>query len=379
MELEDILGKIIIFGARSIALGVSCALRILFPQKEILGFMVSSEVGNPKNLDGLSVMEIRKWAEKYILENDAGGHGKSDITVLIGTPENAHTEIISLLEKYGFSHYVCIGWELEEKLMEQYFTKIGRFFPMQRLQDYGQKADYMPGKDRICVFQVKNHMDCELRKPYRMWEWVHTLQAGAADTGLRIAQYADDIGENISKKNKNYCELTALYWMWKNLLETERMPYEYCGLFQYRRLLNIGDGDILRMHENQVDVVLPFPTVHEPDIREHHKRYIKEEDWMAMLEALKELQPADATAFRKLSVQPYLYNYNILIARREVLRDYCAWLFPILERIEEISSPRGSQRADRYIGYLGENLLTLYFMHRAGQLKIVHTGRKMLV
>lgn len=33
-------------------------------------------------------------------------------------------------------------------------------------------------------------------------------------------------------------------------------------------------------------------------------------------------------------------------------------LFPILERTEQLSIPRGWERCDRYIGYLGENLMT---------------------
>ena len=39
----------------------------------------------------------------------------------------------------------------------------------------------------------------------------------------------DNTGDNISKKNKNYCELTALYWAWKNL------DNKYIGLCHYRR------------------------------------------------------------------------------------------------------------------------------------------------
>ena len=81
----------------------------------------------------------------------------------------------------------------------------------------------------------------------------------------------------------------------------------------------------------------------------------------------------------EIMAQPYFYNYNMFIARREVFSDFCGWLFPILERIEELSVPAGRQRADRYIGYLGENLTTLYFMYHKNHRKIAHVGRLMLV
>lgn len=48
----------------------------------------------------------------------------------------------------------------------------------------------------------------------------------------------------------------------------------------------------------------------------------------------------------------YLYNYNLTLAKKSVLCEYCEWLFPILFRIEELSIPKGSLKNDHYIGYI---------------------------
>lgn len=141
----------------------------------------------------------------------------------------------------------------------------------------------------------------------------------------------------------------------------------------------LKEDDLLRLVDNDVDAVLPYPLPYEPDIHAHHERYIKEADWDALLQALEELQPEYAEAFPSILGQQYLYNYNVALAKKSVLRDYCAWLFPILERTEELSVPRGCERSDRYIGYMGETLETLYFMKNADRLTIAHTGCRLLV
>ena len=124
--------------------------------------------------------------------------------------------------------------------------------------------------------------------------------------------------------------------------------------------------------------MLPYPMSYEPDIEKHHKRYIKDRDWDALLQALKELSPEYAAVFPDILAQPYLYNYNIMIAKKEVLAAYCRWLFPILERVEELSIPKGRDRNDRYIGYMGETLATLYFMANRNRMNIVHAGCRFL-
>ncbi len=229
------------------------------------------------------------------------------------------------------------------------------------------------------VYMAKFYRDRQLSGTYDFPEWLTPIQVGAALTDARVADILDCTGENISYKNVNYCELTALYWIWKNrLLGAETNREKYYGLFHYRRILDINEEDIRRMADKNVDVLLPFPTIHEPDIREHHQRYVKESDWDAMLQALKEIEPKYYEAYDTIFSQQYLYNYNILVAKAEILVKYCEWLFPILERAEELSVPKGNERADRYIGYLGENLLTLYFLYHSKNYKIAHTGRIML-
>lgn len=232
---------------------------------------------------------------------------------------------------------------------------------------------------KIQVYMAKFDKDKPLKNPQVLPEWLIPIQVGAALTQEKVADVSDDIGDNISSKNANYCELTALYWIWKNCLpEKDEGIDRYFGLFHYRRWLDIENADLRRIFDGNIDVVLPFPTMHEPDIRTHHARYVKEADWAAMLQALGELAPEYYAAYEKIFSQEYLYNYNILIAKEDVFRRYCEWLFPILARVEELSLPKGSERADRYIGYLGENLLTLYFMYHREELNMVCTGRKML-
>lgn len=230
----------------------------------------------------------------------------------------------------------------------------------------------------IEVYMAKFYRDKPLKNQQLLPEWLIPIQVGAAGTQERVADVLDSSGNNISSKNANYCELTALYWIWKNRLpEKDEGNGKYFGLFHYRRWLDIVNADLERISGSDIDVVLPFPTVHEPDIRMHHTRYVKETDWAAMLQALGELAPEYYAAYENIFSQEYLYNYNIFVAKADVFRGYCEWLFPILERIEELSLPKGSERADRYIGYLGENLLTLYFMYHR-ELNMVCTGRIML-
>lgn len=345
--------EIAIFGARMVAMSIYHAIKELYPQCRVTAFLVTEREENQSSVDGIPVIALDDFERR-------------DIKILIGAQEMYHDEITAALEEKGFRDYVRMDGETEAGLMEQYYTKTFGAVFLHTLKKGSKKAD-------AAVYVSRFHRDRILKNQCKMEEWMHPIQSGAALADCAICDEQDNRGENISAKNANYSELTSMYWIGKH------GSAEYLGLFHYRRILDLTEEDLYRLSENDVDVVMAYPAVYYPNILAHHSYYIKEGDWRAMKQALKELEPEYAAAMPEIFEEKFFYNHNILIAKKEVFRAYCRWLFPILERTEELSEPKGRDRGDRYIGYLGENLTTLYFMYHKKDLNIVYTGRRMLV
>ena len=354
-----------VYGAQSIAVSLSRAWKSL-SGKSIEFFIVTNNKGNPPILDSKPVLEVQKLATRFS-EIERG-----NIEIYIATPENVQPEIEAILEENGFFHHHRVSSEVYARIMELYYAG-EKHFPLLHPLPMGSRKSF------VRCFVALSEMDKPLRSHAPYEEWMEPIQVGATLGKCIIAAIRDDSGENISHKNRNYSELTALYWIWKNHLLGEDGGHMYYGLMQYRRRLMISTDDLMRLEANEMDVVLPYPMMYEPDISAHPKRYLKDSDWQVLLTALRELQPVYAEAFSEVLAQPYFYNYNIILARKPVLADYCSWLFPVLERVEELSVPKGADRADRYIGYIGEVLETLYFMYHRDDLHIVHTGCRFVV
>lgn len=106
--------KIVIFGAKSIALGVCCAVRELYENCTVDAFLVSSKAGNPERLAGLPVLASADYEDK-------------DTYILIATPESIQEEIVKMLESQGFHNRICIDSRKEAELMERYYEKTGMF------------------------------------------------------------------------------------------------------------------------------------------------------------------------------------------------------------------------------------------------------------
>ena len=151
------------------------------------------------------------------------------------------------------------------------------------------------------------------------------IQVGAA-LHPALGYVPDNTGDNISAKNPNYCELTALYWTWKNL------DCEYIGLCHYRRYFGhtIHSKDVEKKkgaiftkvdYENllkKYDVILPkkrnyyIETVRSQYEHAHFKKDLDETE-----KIIAEKYPGYSDAFTKVMNQRKLHilSYDTYEAR----------------------------------------------------------------
>lgn len=214
-------------------------------------------------------------------------------------------------------------------------------------------------------------------KPYPMpeGELYLPVQAGAA-CHERLSYQGDDAGENISEKNGVYCELTALYWAWKNL------DAEAVGLCHYRRYFQepgektpVREETLCRLI-NETPIILPkkrnyYIETGESQFVHAHGR----ESLDALRGTLKELYPAYLPAFDQSMAKTAGHRFNMLVMRKEQLDAYCQWLFDILFETEK----RLGTPAPRMMGYLAERLLDAWILTERmpyRELRVYHTEKE---
>ncbi len=396
-----------IYGAGIVAASAYTAIEALYGRAPLF-FLVSdpepnaAEENNKRNtldgesnINGIPVKGLSEWKAQLQRQNNVSDFelkNRLPERYLVATPELHHSAIVETLHALQIedSRILLLTNELENELMEAYYGGVlGHNTVPAMLSRFCAGADgygvigcehNSDGTERdslltsaVHVYQAKSHMDKPLLNHFTTPSYIHPIQVGADLTEQIIAGLQDNSGENISAKNRNYCELTATYYAWKH------SSASYKGICHYRRLFNISDEQMQRLLqcEGEWDVILPYPTVHYPDISLQHTRYCTEKDWSAMLQALDELEPGYLEAYEKgiLGKEHSFYNFNMLIAKTAVFDDYCHFLFRILERTEELTTPRGWERADRFAGYLGENLTTIYFLKNREKWKILYAGK----
>ena len=196
-----------------------------------------------------------------------------------------------------------------------------------------------------------------------------------------IGYTRDDDGDNISDRNKNYCELTGLYWAWKNTKS------DYLGLVHYRRYFMAKSGmksfvaknkwdcvldrtamekyiDKLNKKQIQSFVLLPqkrnyfIETNYSQYVHAHHK-----EDLDLTREIILEKYPDYIPAYEQVMKSTKGHRFNMFIMDRKSADAYCEWVFSILFELEKrLDISNYSDNDKRVYGFVSERLLDVWIV-----------------
>lgn len=178
----------------------------------------------------------------------------------------------------------------------------------------------------------------------------------------------DDTGDNISLKNKNFCELTALYWAWKNDTIADIM-----GLCHYRRFLSknrFSNSDKHFLDENDISNSLASCDIIVPE-RFIWKNYSvkdaycagsgRREDLELMSDIIRRKCPQYGNAYTITLNRSWAFYCNVMITNRDLFGDYCTWLFDLLFELENVKSfDKYNTQEARVFGYISELLLNVW-------------------
>lgn len=195
---------------------------------------------------------------------------------------------------------------------------------------------------------------------------VHGGAAGKADLGYT----RDDTGDNISEKNPNFCELTALYWAWKNL------DADYVGLVHYRRYFshtqwamtteakrrNILRGDDFQRLLQAAPIIVPGKRnyfIETTQSQYEHAHYAG--DLKAVKDLIHQQYPQYDTAFALVMQRTWGHRFNMFVMRRDYYDAYCFWLFSLLFELEKrLDISQYDTYQARVYGFLAERLLDVW-------------------
>ena len=366
-ELEKY-DKFVIYGAQVIAFGAYTAIQGLTGRKPEF-FVVGNADGkireglngNLSEIDGVEVRSIDDCPK--------------DMFIVIAVTELVQKEVIPFLKDHGYENYFALTQHEEHALMARYYDSIEKFPTLESLR--GLTSDYCHWNRAIAaakelnlhMYEVGNHRDNVLVTRPPLKEYEHRIQAGAALSEKRIADILDNSGDNISSKNKQYCEMTASYWIWKN------KKHGWKGIEHYRRHLLVKP----ELLGDDVDAVLPLPYICYPDELYQFRRFISEDVKEALLTALEHVHPKEYDDYLSILKGQYQYTYNMVCAKNDVFDEYCKWFFEITEYMESMGDRVTDIRDTRALSYVAEVLTNLYFMSNKPGLKIYHAEKEIYV
>lgn len=233
------------------------------------------------------------------------------------------------------------------------------------------------------------HKQCDL--PEDKFGILLPIHVGAANSSKELTylgnpmQRDDQVNgepcDNISIRNKNYCELTALYWAWKNI----KILYpnlKYVGLNHYRRYFafdkKIHPSEILKNEDfictysidqlilkkilQKKNVVLAKQHVLSYSVETDYCEFHNSDDSERLYKTIQKLSPEYLPAYYRTWLLSNKFScFNMFIMPWNLFDEYCSWLFCILGKLEnETDISHYDDYQKRIYGFMAERLLNTF-------------------
>ena len=153
------------------------------------------------------------------------------------------------------------------------------------------------------------------------------LQVGA-EGKEQIGYERDDSGDNISKLNPYFCELTGTYWAWKNL------EADYIGVAHYRRHYSMHpfmrDISSAVLNYKELEPYLAHVKVFTPTKRNYiietlssHYAHTHDPKHLDVTrEIINEKYPEYINSFDQVLEQRWGYMFNMMIMKKSIYDKY---------------------------------------------------------
>ena len=213
------------------------------------------------------------------------------------------------------------------------------------------------------------------------------IQVGAAISDNDLGMLRDDSVngqncDNISSKNKTYCELTAMYWAWKNI-KSIYPDLQYIGLNHYRRYFAFHKQNAIKelffYPEKQIADYKPDLSKIESNLNSGLTIIGKKqclplslgvcysithvsEDIYTLKQVVEDLYPDYKEAFMSIIFNNNMFlRYNMFVMEWNKYEAYCQWLFPIIEATERrINIDSYNDYQKRIFGFMAERLFYVW-------------------
>lgn len=227
------------------------------------------------------------------------------------------------------------------------------------------------------------------------------IYVGAKTNKENLKYLKDSTGDNISEKNENFCELTGIYWIWKNVdadfygmmhyrrylsfedrleYKIKRIIYVFSRLFYLNSIINMLDmkelfqikiceeeiirKEIMKVSKNIInkiqkyDIFLPKKEIFNKSVYEQYKNVHIVEHLDKLLEIIAAEYPEIYPYYeRKIKKGNKIYPLNIFIMKKKYFFEYSEFIFDMLFKLEKkIKIPLDTYQK-RVFGFLSERMM----------------------